>query len=279
MIKEYTKNNLILEDGYNTDYIYCLIIALFYIPSDGTNKIINNDTNNSDTYYIQEFIKSKFIYPLHRNISIDSVTVNKLRLFLYVCGWLRNEDKNILEKSNLDTFYKFLIHQIMEYNLTWITDNNIKKEYDMIRITNKHLYDNNTVDSKVINLSSIISKFIHLEMQNTSYKFEFIPYIIPIYLDIRDSNTGLNERYINIMEGISFTDNNEKSQRALIWDIHSLICQTEKGDYYTIVIDDNDTMIAFSDKYIPSNWIIDATDISTVKCIMREVRFVFYKLQ
>jgi len=100
-------NNLILEDGYNTDYIYCMITALFYIPSDGTNKIINNDTCNSNTYYVQEFIKSKFIYPIHRNMSIDSSNVNKLRMFLYTCGWLKDDNKNILDKADLDKFYKF----------------------------------------------------------------------------------------------------------------------------------------------------------------------------
>src|SRR5436305_10273443 len=94
-----------------------MIIALFYIPNDGTNKIINNDTSNSNTYYVQEFIKSKFIYPIHRNISIDINSVNKLRLFLYNCGWLKNNDKNILDKANLDEFYRFLIYNMMEYNL------------------------------------------------------------------------------------------------------------------------------------------------------------------
>lgn len=79
-------NNLILEDAYNSDYIYSLIIALFYAPSDGMSKLINSDTNNSDTYYIQEYIKSKFVYAIHRNVSIESTTVNKLRNFIYCCG-------------------------------------------------------------------------------------------------------------------------------------------------------------------------------------------------
>jgi hypothetical protein len=289
MIKEHNmkyikNNNLILEDGYNTDYIYCLLVALFYVSSEGTNKIINNDTNNSDTYYIQEFIKSKFIYPLQRSVSIDCTSVNKLRLFLYMCGWLKDEDKNILEKVSVDKFYNFLVFRMMEYNISFSLNcaDDLNKEHkcDMIRITKQHLYDDNCIDSKIVSLSSIISKWIQSEIlgTNKSYKFEPIPYIVPIYLDIRDANTGLNERYINIMEGINF-DNGDIIQRTLIWDLHSIICQTEKGDYYTIIIDDNDMMVAFSDKHIPSNWFIDRTNLAIVKRIMSEVRFVFYKLQ
>src|SRR5271169_718988 len=105
-------NKIVLEDGYNTDYIYSMITALFYIPTDGTNRIINCDSHdiniNVNAYYIQEFIKSKFIYQIHRSMSIESSIVNKFRLFLYNCGWLKNDEKHILEKGELDKFYIFL---------------------------------------------------------------------------------------------------------------------------------------------------------------------------
>jgi len=283
--KSLVANNLILEDGYNTDYIYAIITALFYTPSDGMNKIINMDTNNSNTYYVQEYIKSKFILPIHRNMSIESIIVNKFRMFLYNCGWLKNNEKNILDKSDLDDFYRFIITFMMQYSLV-ISQidaiNNVAKEqkYDMIRITKDHIMDDNK-DPKIVNLSTMIDRWIQNEVlgQNISYKFESIPYILPVYLDIRDPNSGLNIRYINIMEGINFPNNGDNIQRIFVWEIHSLICQKSTGDYYTIVIDHNDEMMAFSDKQIPSNWWIDATNPTHVKDIMREVRFVFYKLQ
>lgn len=285
-------NNIILEDGYNSDYIYSMITALFYTPSDGTNKIINSDVSSSNTYYIQEFIKSKFIYPIHRNMSIESGTVNKLRMFMYNCGWLKNDDKHILIKADLDKFYSFLVSRMMEYKIliSRIEQNNIREinqtikaidqTIEFIKITDKHISDSD-ITNKVINLSSMVNKWIKTEILETSisYKFEEIPYIIPIYLDIRDPDTGLNKIYVNIMKGINFPDNGDKIQSMLIWEIHSMICQTDKGDYYTIVIDHNDNMMVFSDKHIPSNWSIDATNIASVKKIMREVRFILYKLQ
>lgn len=283
--KNQVSNNLVLEDGYNTDYIYAMITALFYTPSDGMNKIINMDTNNSNTYYIQEYIKSKFILPIHRNMSIESGIVNKLRLFLYNCGWLKNSEKHILDRSNLDDFYRFIITNMMEYSLVISkidAIHNVAKEqkYDMIRITEEHMFDDKK-DPKIVNLSTMVDRWVQSEVlgQNISYKFESVPYILPIYLDIRDPNSGLNKRCVNIMEGINFSDNGDKIQRMFVWEIHSLICQRSTGDYYTVVIDHNDEMMAFSDKQIPSNWKIDATDPTSVKDIMREVRFVFYKLQ
>lgn len=279
------QNNIILEDGYNCDYIYSMITALFYTPSDGTNKIINADVSSSNTYYIQEFIKAKFIYPIHRNMSIESGTINKLRLFLYNCGWLKDDNKHILMKADLDKFYSFLISKMMEYKILISRieqDNNksIDQSLDFIRITDKHITDSD-ITGKVINLSSMVSRWIKSEIleNSISYKFEGIPYIIPVYLDIRDSDTGLNKRYVNIMEGINFPDNGNKIQSMLIWEIHSMICQSDKGDYYTIIIDHNDNMMVFSDKHVPSNWTIDSTNVASVKKIMREVRFIFYKLQ
>jgi hypothetical protein len=244
--KNQVSNNLVLEDGYNTDYIYAMITALFYTPTDGMNKIINTDTNNSNTYYVQEYIKSKFILPIHRNMSIESGIVNKFRLFLYNCGWLKNNDKHILDRSNLDDFYRFIITNMMKYDLVISKIDaviNISKEhkYDMIRITEDHIFDEKK-DPTIINLSSMVERWIQIDVlgQNISYKFESVPYILPIYLDIRDPNTGLNKRCINIMEGIKFSDNGDKIQRMFVWEIHSLICQKSTGEYYTIVIDHND---------------------------------------
>lgn len=315
-------NNLILEDGYNTDYIYSTIIALFYVPSDGMSKIINMDTNNSSTYYIQEFIKSKFIYPMHRNMSIESATVNKLRLFMYNCGWLKNDNTvhnvdsadspsspdvngckevlKILKRVDIDKFYSFLISNMMDYNVQFVKIDpvsNIPKDlkYNMIKITDRELFDNSNNNendnrdnhdnrddsSKVVKLTTLIDRWIGHEItdDDCSYKFDCLPYMIPVYLDIRDPNTGLNKKYIDIMEGINFSNNGDKIQRMFIWEIHSFICQTDKGTFYTVIIDNNDELIAFSDKCIPSNWKIDSSSVTSVKKLMREVRFVFYRLQ
>ena len=78
---------------------------------------------------------------------------------------------------------------------------------------------------------------------------------------------------------IFFIDNGDKIQRMFIWEIYSLICQNNKGEYYVLVIDHNNDVIEFSDKQIPSNWKVNLSDVSIVDRVMREAKFVFYKLQ
>lgn len=280
--------SIILEDGYNSDYIYSLLISLFYIPTDGSNKIINTDNNFVDSYYIQEYIKGKFIYPIHRDITIRSSVINKLRLFLYNCGWLKNNNKNILTKGNLDEFYSFLICKMLNttIKITIIDfDNNsfLVKNTDFIKITDEHIFNtDNAINSKIVNLSDAVNTWFDKEVTNgniTSYKFDDIPLLIPIYLDIKDPDTGCNKRYIDIMEGLQFKNNGDKIQSMMIWEIHSLICQSDTGNYYSIIYNHDDNMIMFSDKHIPSNRVIEFHNIPIIKKIMREVRFVFYKLQ
>jgi hypothetical protein len=272
--------NIILEDGYNTDYIYSLIISLFYTPSDGINKIINYDTNNSNTYYLQEYIKKNFIYRIHRNISIESQIVNKFRLFLFNCGWLK--ESNILDHSDIGKFYDFLICGMMQYQtkvmrVDTINNTNDTVNMDMIRLTKEDIPNGS---GKIINLNNMIDIWINKEFMGKNYEFKFenIPTIIPIFIDIKDENTKVNSHQINIMEGIKFSNNGDKLQRLLIWEIHSLVCQNSNGSYYSVVIENN-RFVCFSDKSIPSNWIINNKDTDGIKTIMKEVTLVFYKLQ
>ena len=272
-------NNIILEDGYNTDYMYSMIIALFYNPTDEINQIINTDTNNYNVYYIQEYIKLKFIYQLHHNISIESAVINKFRLFLYNCGW---QSGDILSKAKLDEFYIFMISNLMKHTLHASIinpSNNTHRDYkfNLIHLTHQHVQPST---SQIIGLSTMVSNWVDVNLISgtNTYKFENIPNIIPIYIDLRNDQTGLNEHYIDITEGLAFTNNGNPAQRSLIWSIHSMICQTSDGTYYCIVFDADMQMMAFSDKSIPSNQRMDPNNLDTVKKIMQEVRFVFYKL-
>lgn len=272
---------IILEDGYNTGYIYSIIISLFCVSSDGMNKLLNTDTEISDTYYIQEYIKSKFVYQIQNDMSIESSVVNKLRIYLINCGWLRDCD-DILINSELNKFYSFLISKMMGYKLiiTVIEPfTNITREIqnDVIHITNDYLMN---TDGNIIDIGVLVNRWIgyNIDTERYGYKFDILPHTIPIYLDIRDPVLKTNKKYINIMRGIEFMDNGDKIQRTIIWKIQSIICKNSFDEYYTIIFDDTKKVKAYSDKRIPSEWEIDLSDVDTVKKIMREVNLVFYKI-
>lgn len=279
-------NNIILEDGYNTDYIYSLLIALFFIPSDGLNKIINMDTDNSNTYYIQEYIKSKIIYPLQKGLSLEASMINKLRIILYHCGWLKNEKRMLINRINIDTFYQFLITDMMNYRLKFMRVDQVSnvmddKEFNVIDVSEQNIIsEQNTQINKIIHINSLVNYWIEQNIiQNKySYKFSDIPLLIPVYINLKNNETNINKYYVNIMEGLNFETINDKIQKMMIWEVHSMICQERNKSYYVIIKNHNNDWIIFSDKTIPSNYKITFDDISVVEKIMKELVFVFYRI-
>lgn len=240
-------NNIILEDGYNTDYVYSLIISLFC--STNIYQIIKY-CDTPDAYYICEYIKTKFVSPINKGMSINMPTINKFKLYLFNCGLC----SNIIDKIEINIFYEFLINKIMKYYIHIINDDTYIK-YNMITLTETHITDENNI----LNLSSMVHKWFGF-----TNRFKIIPYILPIHINI---NT--HDYYINVMEYLQLSDKT--------WKINSLICQNKNKEYYSIILNDN-IFTAFSDKCIPSNWIIDLTDLNIKKEIMQSIKFVFYKL-
>jgi bifunctional DNase/RNase len=274
-------NHIILEDGYNTDYIYSLVLSLYGYSSDTINEIINIDIDDSNTYYIQEYIKNKFILPIQRNLTIESQVANKFRMYLYNCGWLNNNYNNILKKADIKEFYLFLVSNMLKYKLKiTLFKQNInyteEKTYNFINVNDKYI---NTFN-KVINLTDIVNNWFNIEIYNNGYncKFTNIPILLPIYINIRDNNTKKNNKYINIMESIQFNRLNDNVQKILTWNINSIICQDKDDNYYSVIYRD-DKWIEYTDKKIPSNRIIDMEDINEVRNIVESMRFVFYYLQ
>lgn len=267
-------NNIILIDCYNTDYIYSLVISLFHNPISNIYNIINNDTKNSNVFYIQEYIKYYFGSIITNNRSIDSYIICKFRLFLYNCGWLQQKGHEILYKPLIIDFYNFLIYDTLEYSLKFInTSNDNELEFKIINLT----YDN--IDNKTSNvsmLSCMVDNWIEKNVGD-NYKFATMPYFIPIYIDMLDPYTKLNKQYINIMYGLIFKNVCDNYQNTLTWRIYSLICQTSTQKYYSVVNYDN-KWIGYSDDRIPSNWELNMSDVHTVKKIMKEVKIIFYSL-
>jgi len=267
-----------LEDGYNTDYIYSLLVALFYSSSENVNFLLNIDTSDPNVYYVQEFIKLKFAYKIQHNVSIDAPIVNKFRIFIHHCGWLNNTD--IMGEPNINDLYLFLFSGMMGYNIEFTLNENkvidtIKFPY--IHITNATINGIPGMNDKIINLSDTINKWINQNVTyNKKYKCHFreIPRLLAIFVDIKSEQTKENIKLINIMFSIQIND----ISCDATWNVHSLICQDKNKLHYAITYSDN-KWIAFSDKVKPSNSVIDMAHIPTVNKIMKEVVFVFYALQ
>lgn len=265
---------LILEKGMNTDYIYTLLTSLFYVNSQSVNKILDlsfvkNNLEINNALYLQEFIRSYIITHLRQGFSIEKKIVNRFRIFLYRIGLFDQikNDNMILPKLNIFMFYEYLISDIFNYKLNFeIVDilNNITTEklYNMIEINSSE---------KIIDLSKEVDKWISTNIlrPNCYYKFKYIPSIIPI--KINKSN-----EYVNIMEGIKFKSNSDNIQQLIIFEIHSIICKDEEGNYYSIV-KQNSEWFGFSENRIPSNFIVDLQNFDQVKKIMSETELVFYK--
>jgi len=263
-------NTIILEDGYNTDYIYSLIIALFHNKSN-VYQLLNIDCNNSNTYYLQEYIKYKILDKINNKISITSEIINKLRVFLYNSGWLKNSEKYIFDKCNINDFYIFLVSHLLENKIICshidVKKNiSIKKSFDLIELNNTHFNDTN-------NLSFAVNNWINKQYGETQFKFEDIPVLIPIYINLD------NQIIINIMESINFTTNYDRTQQTLIWDFESLICyDDEKNYYYVVKIWDTNNFSIFSDKHIPSQYMININDKEKITNIAKSIKFVFYSI-
>lgn len=265
---------LILEKGINTDYIYSLLISLFYADSESIKKIfelyfvnITDENMIFETIYIQEFIKTRIINPLKRGYSIKKNNINILRMFLYHIGFLNNAD--VLDKPDISNFYSYLISNIFNYTINFeivnAKDNvitNYKLDYININIKD---------EKKIIDLSSEINKWIgkNIIKPNYYYKFKDIPMIIPIKINHKNC-------FINIMNGFKFDSNSDNIQKSIIFEIHSLICKDDDNNYYSI-IKHNKEWIGFSDNRTPSNFVVDMKNIEQVKNIMYDICFVFYK--
>ena len=274
--------NFIIEDGYNTDYITSLLVAIFYFCSNELGTILGTDTNNPNTYYIQEFIKKKFVTQMHQNCSINSRTINRLRLFLYDSGWYK-KCTFLLDRCKVNIFYEFLFSSILEYNIDFIrvdlaSGKECDLQYPYIHIDDKFISE---PKNQIVDTNSLISAWINLNVSENNkfaYKFKQVQILLPIYFDLRSKETHENKRYVNVMSAINFTEINDNVQNTFVWNVHSLICQNNKEEYYAIIHNDRDDWFAISDKFVPSVVQLNMADITTVRQIMKEVIFVFYSL-
>jgi hypothetical protein len=248
-----TFHQIILESGYNTDYLYSLISSLFLTQSfnfqpfyfNKINELCNQQNicyKHIYSIYFYNFIQEKFCYPIQNNNSIESKTINKLRLYLYELGWLKNNRSNILSKSHVVDLYKFITIDL--FNI----ESNLIHHKITIVDSIKHIIDIN-------NIANSYQFDINLNKTYISFFFDIS------YSTLSDSNV-----FVNLTESLKINDK--------IWLLTSFICK-KNSDYYSI-IKKGDAYIGLSDNKIPSNWIIDMHDLNIVIEIMKNIVMVFY---
>jgi hypothetical protein len=246
----------IVEAGLNTSYIDSLFVSMFYKPSYiqdiliDTEKVNDVDTENEndilDRIYLQDIIYHYFVRNMRNKYTISFQTINELRNQLVYLGWKENE--NIVDLFEIHELYDFLI---------------------------KKIYKNSLISFELENnkINNLINTWINDNLGK--YKLKDIPKFISIYFDRKKNN---NNYLVDIKEGINFEKNNiDDDQKEYLWRIHSIICFSNPGHYYSIVFDGSEWFL-FSNKKLPALIKINIKDEDIVMKIKQECIFVMYTL-
>ncbi len=233
-MSDLNKYKYIIEDGYNTNYISCLILSLFLEKNIINNIFIETSYNNPKIIYIQEIIK-KIIFDFKSYNIVNSNILNYFRNILFFENY-KSLDK-ILENNCIISLYDFLYNL---YNLPKIEFMNLCEigkietcTYLTIKIkenTNIKTLINNNYNTKILNN---------------------IPHFLGIYL-MRNTNERIEidiQKKININSIYYYSDMiNKNEKNKLIWEISSIICF---DNFYYSYINLNNNWILLNEKEIP----------------------------
>lgn len=253
---------LLIEDGYNSDYLSILCVAIFWNHHNSIAQMLTTNMFNSDIFYLQEYINANVISQIQAGNILETRTINKLRLYLYNCGWLKSQNLHILTKSNIKDFYIFLFCSMFNHTLDFACDDTVVS-HKYIEITPEI-----TEGKKSQNIQTLMDKWIAVNFDKP-FKFASKVSLIPIFINTQKNKK--NETHINILEQIKIGSSS--------FFIHSIVCQTTDENYYVILPDKNcDNWYALSDKVVQSFVPIDMTNPKIVAQIMDEVVGIFYAL-
>lgn len=251
-------NNIIIaEDGYNTSYIYSLLIGMFYSQSILYNILLESDPINIYFIYLQECIKNELIEPMrkYKNILIPSSTINKIRNYSFINGWKLDNPNILMNEHNVDEYYDFFIKNISNESIILSDKNNNQNNLLYLNII---LNTNKTTIKKELNDYMLNKTLVN------------VPNIIPIKISRNNDNSE-----IDINKKIKFSSDLNKR-----WYIHSILCRNEHNNkkmYYTILLHD-DKLLLFNPNLIPTLKEINL-DNNIKSKIKKECIFIFYKLQ
>ena len=262
-IKNIINIMLIIEDGYNTSYIYTVILGLFYKKSN-ISELLNIDPNNQCFIYIQEFIKFKILEPIRNNISINSATINEFRNYISICDWIK-PNNTILELRNIAELYIYLMNGLtdMKIKIEILNNNNI----DTLLFDYIQLELNNNNDVNTLFKSWILNNILK---NNNKYKLKDIPYVLPFMI------VNNNKNNLDIFYKITFSQIDDIYQKHICWNINSIICfDNNNKNYYVIIHKSKNKWLLFNDHCVPSLKEINLTDFNIIQ---KECVCLFYTL-
>lgn len=221
-----------IEDGYNTSYICIALLAFLYEYSMIERcLLLENNTFELTSTYLQKLIKYNFIERARNNICITSDKLNEIRLFSYLLGW---HNDNIFDNYEPIDYINFLAKQVNYIPIETMTGN-----YYQIDIVNQEkcniqeLYNTWACNKTIIN--------------------------IPIYITIK-LNTSV-ECHINKKIHLFPT---EHSYNVIKWIFHSMFYKDDDGKH-KIILSLNNKLYRVDLTQVPCVSTCDIASISNTK--------------
>lgn len=250
-------NNIyIIEDGYNTNYISCLLLTMFLDKNIIYNNFLLNDNVPVENLYLQELIKGLIndfkIYKI-----MNSSKQNYFRNLLYFKGF--KDPKTILENNSIDELYNFLYEKftISKIEFLDLATNNVESI--------------NFLDLNINNTDINIKKLLELRLQ--SKLLNNIPNFLGIKLTRNDENLLCDiQKKITLSSIYNYTN---KTDIRLIWEITSIICFEKEFNNYFSFINVNNNWYMINQLSIPC---IQKVNIKTFESLIKiKAVFLIYK--
>lgn len=240
----------IIEDGYNTNYISCLLLTLFL----ENNTIYKQFLECNNFIYLQEIIK-KIINDFKNYNIVNSQILNYFRNIIYFNNF--KEPSTILNNNSIIELYNFLYNKfdVPKIEILNITDRGNIERFNYLVLNYTH---------ECNNIKKLINYNYSKKLLNN------IPLFLGFYL-IRNDNM-----IIDIQKKISMnTIYSITSVDKLIWKIYFIIC-CQNNNYYSF-INYNDTWIMINQNNIPA---LEKINIKNYESdIKKNGLFIMYKFE
>lgn len=238
----------IIEDGYNTNYITTILLALFCEKSMIERcLLLENNSSNLNGLYLQKLIQYNFVNNIQNNICVKSDILNEIRLCAMTLGWKDNKiDIACSEYDPLD-FMQFILNTI-----------------------NFHPIEIDDIQNNILDFINLNPNIENVDIQHTYFdwttknKISNIPIFILFKLDQLSSNIKINKK-IKLFNG-------NHPYHNIRWLFHSLFYE-DNGNYVVIINKNDKLLISDRTKYPMLTYL----NISTLNNLKGKNIRIFYK--